>query len=90
MLGHFDQGGAGNDSWIKTTAQLASEYEVYLKDYADGWEAEASLCATFESTASGESIKPWTIARRRKCTPRVVTEVEPQNCPKNGGPTIES
>ena len=42
--------------------------EVYLKDYADGWEAEESLAATSTSIASGGSTRPWAIARRPRCT----------------------
>ena len=48
--------------------------EVYLKDYADGWEAEAIAGALLPtSTASGGSTRRWATARRRRCTGRAET-----------------
>ena len=62
------RGRALDNVFIERLWRSVKYEEVYLKDYADGWEAEQSLARYFEFYCQRRIIRPWATARRPKCT----------------------
>ncbi len=48
--------------------------DIYLRDYADGWEAEEGLGVTFSSTANDGSINRRVSGRRCRCIRKVAAD----------------
>ena len=68
------RGRALDNVFIERLWRSVKYEEVYLRDYADGWEAEASLARTSAFTTTSGFTRRWAIARRPRCTPRGATD----------------